>query len=78
MEAILNFLRQIFSLSKFQANAQGTLMIQSLTRIIGVISTDQKARIQQLSQSQMDALAAAADHFSTPADLEDWLQAQNA
>lgn len=77
MAAILKLLRQIFSLGNFKTTAQSTLMVQHLTRIIGVVSPDQKLRIQKLSQPQMDALAQAADNFSTPEDLDAWLRSQN-
>ena len=77
MEAILKLLRQLFSFGDFKANAQSTMIIQRLTRIIGTVAPDQKMRIKQLSQPQMDALAQAADGFSTPDDLETWLRTQN-
>ncbi|MBE9030761.1 DUF4351 domain-containing protein [filamentous cyanobacterium LEGE 11480] len=81
MEAILRFFRQLpffqkFQLQNVQSNVQSTLMIQQLSRIIGPIAPVQQQRIKQLSPSQMDALAQAADNLSTPDDLADWLSSQ--
>lgn len=74
MDFITKLVRQLPFLQKFQADAQRTLIVQQLTRIIGPITLAQQQQIQQLSRGQMAALAQAADEFSTPDDLAAWLR----
>jgi Domain of unknown function (DUF4351) len=71
---ITKLLRQFPFLQKFQTNAQSQLMVQRLTRIIGPLPLAQQQAIQGLSKAQMTALSQAADDFSTPDDLADWLR----
>jgi Domain of unknown function (DUF4351) len=77
MDLIAKLVRQLPFLQKFQADAQRTLMVQQLTRIIGPISPAQQRQIQRLSPAQMTALAGAADEFSTPDDLAAWLRSHS-
>jgi hypothetical protein len=74
MDIISKLVRQLPFLQKFQADAQRTLMVQQLTRIIGPIPPAQQQQIQRLSKAQMTALAQATDEFSTPDDLAAWLR----
>jgi uncharacterized protein YybS (DUF2232 family) len=77
MDIIAKLVRQLPFLQKFQADAQRTLMVQQLTRIIGPIPSAQQQQIQRLSKAQMTALAQAADEFSTPDDLAAWLRSHS-
>lgn len=77
MDMIAKLVRQLPFLQKFQADAQRTLMVQQLTRIIGPIPSAQQQQIQRLSKAQMTALAQAADEFSTPDDLAAWLRSHS-
>jgi hypothetical protein len=74
--AITDFFNKLPFVQKAKAKTQIPLMVQRLKRIIGDVTPAQQQRIQKLSVSQMNALAQAADDFSTSEDLDAWLTSQ--
>jgi predicted transposase YdaD len=51
-----------------------SLVLKLLTRRIGVVSSDLEAQINGLSLSQLEALGEALLDFTSPADLDQWMQ----
>jgi predicted transposase YdaD len=52
-----------------------SLVLRLLTRRIGGVAPDVRSQIQSLSLTQIEALGEALLDFSSPLDLENWLQA---
>lgn len=75
--------QEIIAKGKAEGKAEGraevieherSLLTRQLIRKIGVLSNEQRAKVSQLSQSQLDLLGEALLDFSSLEDLTEWLQ----
>jgi hypothetical protein len=73
LDPILDMVNKLPFVQKSKTNTQASLVIQRLKSIVGPITSTQQQRIRQLTPTQMDALAKAADNFDLPEDLNAWL-----
>jgi predicted transposase YdaD len=62
---------------KGEQSGEARLVLRLLTRRIGDMSPAMRSQIQSLSLFQIEALGEALLDFSSPSDLENWLQANH-
>jgi predicted transposase YdaD len=60
---------------EIQQEGEQSLVLRQLTRRIGSVAPDMQSQVQSLSLTQIESLGEALLDFSSPLDLENWLQA---